>query len=242
MKKLFFFFLFSAFGWDSNAQEIWLETGLKGGYGLSFLYNKNIADDENFTYKLTSMYGFGGKFAVNFGPFHGIALEGFYNKLGQDYEYSATGDDVLQPVNWNNIDAALLYRYIRNRIYLELGPMYSFVRSVEQEGNLLESQGWETYYEKNYLSGVFGFGGYVGGAETFSVGLGIRLHYGLTDFITPEGQAEGFPVPVNAAPYPAVETTHPAFAEFLVEFNFGIGYFAKTSCSKRMQFFGGGRH
>ncbi len=242
MKKLLLFIAFVAIcSLFLSAQEIWLEAGLKGGYGVSFLYNTNIVNDDTYDYKITTAYSAGGKLAVNFGPFHGLTLEALYSQAGQDFEYSLSGSPLQQQneISWKAINSYLLYRYIRNRVYLETGPMYAFMRSVAQKDNGVELEEPAAFYEKNYLAGVFGFGGYIAGSETFSVGLGLRLHYGLTDFVNEAGQAAGFPNPVRETVYESTAPTHPVYGQVLVEFNFGIGHWAKTSCSKRMQFFRG---
>lgn len=221
-----------------TAQEIWIEASAKGGYGFSFLHNSNIVDDDSYSYKISSTYGFGGKLAVNFGPYHGVSVEGMYNSLSQDFEYDlATAKKLKNEITWKSVDTYLLYRYTRNRVFVEFGPMYSFVQEVKQTDNGVELQNVDNFYEKNYLSGVFGWGGYLTSAETFSLGIGMRLHYGLTDFISSDGQANGFPNPVKVSDYGSYKKSHPAFVQFLVEFNFGIGRFAKAQCSKRMNFY-----
>ncbi len=241
MKKLSLSLLLSlTIALASQAQEIWLEAGLKGGGGVSFLLDKNIIDDPDYRYKFTPMYGFGAKMAVNFGPWHGIIVEGLYNFSGQDlnYQLPGTSTDLLNEIQWNSIDAYLMYRYITNRVYVELGPKYSFISKVEQTNAGLSLENASDYYEKGNIGGAFGFGGYIGGAETFSVGLGVRLNYGFTDFVNDEGKKLSLP---TGEAFETDETTHPVFAQFLVEFNFGIGHWARTSCSKRMKFFGAGR-
>ncbi|MBI5914042.1 MAG: hypothetical protein HY842_01590, partial [Bacteroidetes bacterium] len=120
------------------------------------------------------------------------------------------------------------------RSYVEVGPMRSFVRSVDQAADGGELGTATDYYSGQYLSGVFGFGGFLAGTETFSVGLGLRFHYGLTDFVNDEGRTLGYPNPFHA-PYSAEKATHPAFAEVMLEFNFGIGHWAKTSCGQRFK-------
>ncbi len=239
MKKYLFALMITIGVSHLQAQEIWLETALKGGGGLSFLLNKNILDDNTYRNALSPMYGLGGKVALNFGPWHGIALEGLFNQSAQKWDYTLplVQGDLQNEVKWKSIEAYLLYRYIRNRTYVEVGPMYSIIRSVEQNDNGTEVSDADQYYEDNYLAGVFGFGGYLGGSETFSVGLGIRVHYGVTDFVSDTGRAAGFPNPVKSATYTKEAKTHPLVAQLLLEFNFGIGYWARTSCSKRMQFF-----
>lgn len=225
-----------------NAQEIWLETGLKGGGGTSFLLNKNILDDNSYRYLVTPTYGGGAKISLNFGPFHGLALEGMYNQSGQNFEFdTGVAKDLRNEISWKSIDAYLMYRYIRNRAYVEIGPMYSFVRSVEQTFGDIEVSNPGQYYEKNYLAGALGFGGYLAGSNTFTLGLGIRLHYGFTNFVSDAGTDLGFPNPGESLAYDSIEPTHPVFAQVLLEFNFGIGHWARTSCSKRMKFYGSGR-
>ncbi len=222
-----------------NAQEIWLETALKGGAGMSFLMNKNILNDNSYRQVLSPMYGFGGKVAVNFGAWHGIALEGLFNSSSQKWDYTlpnVTGD-LQNEVKWNSVELYLLYRYIRSRTYIEVGPMFSMIRSVEQTDNEVQLQNPDPFYEDNYLAAVFGFGGYLGGSETFSVGLGLRVHYGFQDLVSAEGRASGFPNPVRESVYSSEASTNPLVAQLLVEFNFGIGHWAKTSCHERMKFF-----
>jgi hypothetical protein len=236
MKKVFLFTILALAAFTTSAQEIWIEAAAKGGYGISFLHNANIIDDDSYNYKITPTYGFGAKLAVNFGPYHGISIDGMYNTLGQDFEYDlATVQDNQNEISWKSIDAYLLYRYTRNRVFLELGPMYSFVQEVKQTDAGFELANASDFYEQNYLSGVFGWGGYLAGSETFSLVLGMRLHYGLTDFINSDGQNLGLPnVTANYADY---KKSRPAFVQVMMEFNFGIGRFAKAQCSKRMQFF-----
>lgn len=219
-----------------TAQEFWFEAGLKGGAGMSFLYNKNIADDGNWDYALTPMYGGGAKFSVNFGPYHGVFVEGLYNQSQQDWIYnvSTSTEDFDYSVKWQSIDLYLLYRGIRNRTYFEIGPMYSMLQKVEQGG--VEPYNESTdFYEDSYFGGVFGFGGYVVGQETFSVGIGLRLNYGFGDLVNDAGQKDGYPNLPNDMPYETVENTNPIFAQFLVELNFGVGRFAKTACSQRFK-------
>lgn len=230
--------LLSAF--TLSAQEIWIEAALKGGYGASFLLNKNMLQDGNTNYLVASGYNYGGKFAVNFGPYNGISLEGLLSKGGQKFEYTALGiNDISNEITWRSMDALLLYRHITNRVYVELGPKYSIVKSVEQVNGGAEQPDVERFYEDNYISGVLGFGGYITGTETFSLGLGLRFHYGLTDFVNGDGQKAGYPNPVT--PYTSTAVTRPALAEFMIEFNFGIGHWAQSACSDRMRFHRSGR-
>jgi hypothetical protein len=240
MKKFTFTLFLSFLTLSIFAQkEIWVEASLKGGYGLSFLHNKNIADDSFTKYQLSTSNSFGGRFALNFGPFNGVSLEAMYNNLSQEYLYNLDGNptDFTNTIEWASVDALILYRYIRNRIYVEVGPMYSMVQNVDQNDNGNEILSAQSFYADNYFSGVFGWGGYIAGTETFSLGIGMRLSYTFSDFINEEGQKSGYPNPTKNAPYETYETSNPAFVQFMVELNFGIGRFARTACTERMKFF-----
>jgi len=236
MKKTFLLSIFIGTLFTLSAQEIWIEAAAKGGYGVSFLYNSNIVNDDAYRYNITTTYGLGAKLAVNFGPYMGISIEGMYNDLGQEFEYDFAGvRNLNNTVEWKTVDTYLLYRYTRNRVFLELGPSYSFVQEVNQTDNGLDITEADQFYEKNYLTGVFGWGGYLTNAETFTLGIGMRLHWGLTNFVNDDGQALNFPAPTAVSTSDAI--TRPTFVQVLLEFNFGVGRFAKAQCSKRMQFF-----
>lgn len=240
MKRLFISLFVFLFCLNLSAQEFWFEAGLKGGAGMSFLYNKNILDDSDWDYALTPMFGAGAKFSCNFGPYHGVFLEALYNKSGQDWKYNiaSSTQDFDYSVEWQSIDLYILYRGIRNRTYFEIGPMYSLLQKFEQPALGVGGTAETTdFYESSYFGGAFGFGGYVVGSETFSMGIGIRLNYGFGDVVNDKGFAEGngFPNPVKDAAYETVEKTNIMSAQFLVEFNFGVGRFAKTACSERFK-------
>lgn len=238
MKRLFISLFVFLFCLKLSAQEFWFEAGLKGGAGMSFLYNKNILDDSDWDYALTPMFGAGAKFSCNFGPYHGVFLEALYNKSGQDWKYNIANStqDFDYSVEWQSIDLYVLYRGIRNRTYFEIGPMYSLLQKFEQPALGGDTETTD-FYESSYFGGAFGFGGYIAGSETFSVGIGLRLNYGFGDVVNDKGLAEGngFPNPVKDAAYETVEKTNIMSAQFLVEFNFGVGRFAKTACSERFK-------
>ncbi|MCF8244517.1 MAG: hypothetical protein K9J37_07360 [Saprospiraceae bacterium] len=234
MKKyLLPFFALLLFNQLNAQKEFWFELGAKGSVGLSFLTNKNIIDDDKYTYKLTMMNSFGGKFAANFGHTHSIVVEGMFANLGQDFDYRLVsgGPEATDEIDFKSLNLGLLYRVNMQRNFIELGPVYSKVNSVKHTS---ESDATK-FYEDNYLSGVLGFGAYLTGAETFSLGMGLRFHYTFADLVNDNGQKTGYPTPSRVPPYPDEATSHFAYAELMLEFNFGVGHFAKTSCSDRFR-------
>ncbi len=237
-----------------SAQDIWFAIGAKASYGSSFLWNKNILDDGRYNHEFTAANGFGARLGIGIGYNHAFNFEAMLHNNKQDFNYKVsnilTGQDETfnSSVEWKTIDLYLLYRLNSSKVYLELGPAYTMLRDINQvDDNPLFSNDTDVtnFYRDSYLSGVFGFGGYLVGNETFSLNLGFRIMYAFSDFITEEGQENGliyksFPAPLRENNYDNYTGTHPLTFEASLELEFGLGGFAKTSCSKRMHFFWSG--
>ena len=71
--------------------------------------------------------------------------------------------------------------------------------------------------------------------------FGMRVGYSFTDFISDEGQELNYPrAAVNQADLPQYDSyseTNNIYVQFVLEANFGLGYFAKTACANRTAFF-----
>lgn len=240
MKHLITIIILAATFQLSQAQ-VWIELGVKGGGGLSLLYNKNIFDDNTYNHQLTLGNGFGGKVGMNFGSHHGFTVDVMSRRLGQKFEYKIAGEFQESQVKWKNLDLYLLYRYNSSTVYLELGPMLSFVRSVDymdSDYTLPVGVELENLHTNKYYSAVLGFGGFLVGTESVSLNLGARIHYALQDFITADGQVQNFPAPSST--YVEYKQTRPLYIEVGLELTFGLGEFAKTSCSDRAHWFWSG--
>ncbi|MBK8956164.1 MAG: hypothetical protein IPM34_11505 [Saprospiraceae bacterium] len=241
MKKLGLFVCLLFVCSISNAQKVyaWWDAGVKLGYGLTGFLNSNILDDSKYDYKLSTGYSLGGKFGMFFGLYNGFTIEANLASYNQEFEYSRNNTQLIHEINWKNLDLALLYRNQRNGVYVELGPMLSLINKVNQYDPAdPEKTDVKKYYEKNYISGVFGVGGYIFNYENFTTMLGIRLGYGFTDMVNDEGKAAGFPNPSSASqPYASEKSTNAAFVQLNLEFNFALGYYGRSSCSKRASLF-----
>ncbi len=225
----------------THAQKIyaWWDCGIKAAYGLTGFYNAKLVDDKNYSYHLNSGYGIGAKFGSYFGLNNGITFDFMYSGSKQGFDYNVNGATNDHDIKWKNYDLALLYRYQSNGAYIELGPMYSIVNKVTNEDNNdPENTDVSKYYNKKYYSGIFGVGGYLAGYETFTLMLGLRLGYAFSDFVNDDGKALNFPTPKQAALTAKDAKTNPAFVQLVLEGNFALGYYGKTSCSKRAHMFG----
>jgi|GEM_PF-1039542 hypothetical protein len=262
--KNHFLTLFLCVVFISSAQaQAWTAVGLKLGGGTSWLIDKNIFDDNTYVHDFSGAFNVGAKASLNLGANHSLSFEVMLAKMKQNFNYEFTNDAMLRiestnEIRWTNVDLYFLYRYYSQGAFSEFGIMSSRVQSVEQRDPFA---GFTDYTDvtsnyQNYLSGVFGGGAFVAGSDRFTLMLGIRIHYAFTDFISDAGndrdalaaQGQAFPYPntfrqdfsnLESDPYADARKTSPLLVEMIAEFNFGIGYFAKTICSGRVKWFGG---
>lgn len=213
------------------AQNTWVESGLKFGYGSARLYNKGIANWDYVQSEFRPCYTATAKFAVNYGHSHQVAIEGAFNQLAQKFTYptggTATGETT---VNWNTVSSGLIYRYMKPKIYLEIGPEIDFVSSVSHDDKPVPDG---QYYRKRYVSGMFGFGGYLWRSGIITLESGVRLHGGLTKFVTEEGAAYDYPIPQIGALSPVTDVTRVFRSEILIALDVAIGKSSKKMLQKR---------
>ncbi|MEP7195315.1 MAG: hypothetical protein ABI851_02275 [Saprospiraceae bacterium] len=240
MKKILLLLAVSFFIQKTNAQKIyaWWDCGLKVNYGLTGFINSKLLDDKNYSYHLNSGAGIGAKFGMYFGLNNGITVDFIYNQLKQGFDYDLGNITNNQDITWKNYDLGLLYRHQSNGSYIEIGPQYSIVNSVKNEdSNDPVNSDVTKYYSKNYFSAVFGTGGYIFGTDNFTLMLGLRLGYALTDFVADAGKPLNFPTPKQIAGTARDSKTNPAFVQLVLEANLALGYYGKSSCSKRAHLF-----
>lgn len=220
-----------------NAQKVyfWIEAGLKAQAGIGQFYNANLFNDRDLNSTIGNTYGIGAKAAFNFGQFHGLIVEGVYQTSGQKHELSK-----IEAIKFNRdlsmtaIDIYGMYRYNRRRNYVEFGAKYSMIQDVQISINNSDLPPAKDAFQDHNISPAFGFGYYVFNSGGNTANIGFRLHYGLNDILTDKSATNHyFTLPNIPDTY---KTTNPAFIEFLFEFNFGLGQYAKSMCSKRASF------
>lgn len=221
-----------------SAQKVgfWFDAGVKAGFGPSFMLNNNILDDDFYDHVFSNGYSVGAKFGIFKGLYNGVTFDVMYANGIQKFRNEGGDQMIDHEVSWTSTDLAVLYRLQKEGIYVELGPMFSFMSGVDDTYDGTETD-VSDFYVENMTSGVFGFGGYLLGGGQFTLMFGLRATYGFTDMINEDGQAANYPNPNLSTPYESYEATNPIGLQLIFEANFGLGYFAKTSCSKRMSFF-----
>ena len=134
----------------------------------------------------------------------------------------------------NAIDIPILIRHNKsNGSYFEIGPQYSIVKKVSEtlETGAANASSW---FDKNYWSGVVGFGGYLMGWENFGISTGFRISYTLADIVGNEAPADTYTY--TARNYNSYKSSNPLVFVFVLEFNYDLGYMAKSPCTGRRSF------
>ncbi len=247
MKKLLTFVFAIVFAAGLSGQKIgfWFDAGVKGGIGPSLLLNSNVFSDSYYDHKLSTGYGVGAKLGVFYGLYNGLTFEVMYQQQKQKMRFEPEGSDFADHTyTWTSTDLLVLYRLQKEGIYVELGPMFSLGTKVEEDGT--GRSDIDDLYVDNMTHGVFGFGGYLLNNGQFTLMFGLRVGYGFTDLIENDNVSSiaantSFPsqevYDQNPDEYSSYKSTNPIFLQFMLEANFGIGYFAKTACSNRTAFF-----
>ncbi len=239
MKKITFASLLFIFS-NSLYSQSWLEVGLKGGYGLDFLVNKNVSNDPTHTSKFSFGYTYGGKLGWNFNADHAITLDVLYTGFGKTYDYYTTNpadstkkDFYKKQFAFNALDFLLMYRHVKNASYFEIGPQFSTIKKAKasdsQTGSKINGDVSDNLV-KTYYSAVIGAGGMLAGTENFRVILGFRVIYTFNDIISPTGQQNNFP---SGNKYDTYQKSNPLSAMMVLECNYDLGHLAKSNCKKK---------
>ncbi len=217
--------------------QMWFEIGPRAGININGYLNSNISNDDNHDYRLEQALSYGLVAGLNIGDYHGINLEWmFANNIQQITYYGDTAGNVINKLRWNTREINVLYRfYSFNGAYVELGPQFSHIRELSQTYDN-EPVAIDGEYENNYISGIFGVGGFLAANDVMTLKIGIRAAYGLTDLVSAKGKTAGFPT--YYAPYETYKPTRPFRVGISLEMSFGVGGIAKTQCGQRSLIFG----
>jgi len=243
--------LILGFSQEKQAQHVagtGFEIGARVAVGPSALWESGITDSDMHDYALNIGYSFGLAFSMNFDRWNNLIVETMFASGSQDFKVKERlGANVgVNTLDWKTTDLYLLYRRENRGGYFEIGPKMSLMNSVEQsitnnpgiqseffEGNL------DDFYASNFLSAVFGFGGYFAGNRSFSLGLGLRFEYALTNFTSDLGTSTGFGYPLPYDSSYEVGNLRNINVYGTVEIKIPIGRVAKVRCGERGFIFGG---
>ena len=238
-KFLFISLILSSVSVNPLKSQVWIDFGVKGGLGASFLMNANVWNDRASVHKLTGANSYGAKFGLNLGMKSELTVDYMFSKYAQNMQIN--NDDGIFEMQFGirSTEVPILYRLNGDEgSYLEVGGAFGQVRGAFESGDLSSPVAPINYYERNYKSAVFGFGSYVLGAENVYLAMGLRFSYVFTDVISVEGgknTTNYYPTQNNYAPSPAFleyKPTTPFSALFMIEINYDLGYLARAACGR----------
>ncbi len=216
--------------------QSWMDIGFKAGWGLNFLYNKNILDDGAINERLSSGYTLGGKLGWNFNDFHELTLDVMYYQFTQAYKYNVKdtvnggSPEYNRSVGFSGLNFLLMYRHNNDGRYVEIGPMLSTTSNIKFTDELLNTSSidLDKYKGKTQFGMSFGFGGYVIGTDNFGITMGVRFTYDISDAFTED--RNNFPA---FKTYSSYTPSHPLTAMFVLEANLDFAYMAKAKCKNK---------
>jgi len=181
MKRIFLVLGLVAAITSAEAQK--LRVGIEGAYNSTWLFNKNVSDaGEDLDYASTFGYQVGATWIYDFKEGIGISTGFLLGTVNQKYTNLKNSPDKFESeLNLTYIDVPLLFRLTSSKgPYFEIGPQFSFLSKAEFTG-LTSTKDEKDNTNSVNISAQIGFGYDVKASEKLTVGLGLRLGYGLTD-------------------------------------------------------------
>lgn len=234
---LYFSLLFGASNLNAQKVLLWLDAGVKAGYGPGMLYNADILNSsEGLAPKINGNYSVGGKLGFNFGEYYAITIDGMYAQSQNKFTYTPDqGSGIAENhYKWSSLDIYPLFRYNRTINYVEVGPKISYIQNVRQANNTSSFSDVSNDFNSTNVAAVLGFGWYAAGDDAFTAIIGFRIDYGITDFVSTQGYTND---QIKLGLVEGNATTNPAMVQLVFELNWGLGYYAKTVCGGRSRFY-----
>lgn len=233
-------FLFSL----NTYSQGWIDGGIKGGFGITQLVNKNIWDHSEVVNKITFGNSLGGKLGLNFNLNYQITVDFLYTRANQEFEFQPNGNSTTwsKNIKYSSFDIPLLFRHNSdNGSFLEIGPQISFIRSFEQDIDGVNTN-IENSFEKTNFGAVVGVGSFMLGSKNLYLVFGIRAHYGFQDLLSNEGgrnSTKYFPVnngeldsDTETFEFDNYKPTNPLSFMAYLEINYDLAYLARSHCKR----------
>ncbi len=224
----------------SSGTVKWLDLEIKGGYGGSMLLNANVIADQNAELAITpSAYEYGARLGLTIGEYIGVGVEFLKGGFSQDYNIKPSGlDSYTKTQNFKTNDILVTLKYTSLAgFYLEAGPKFSTLKSVEVENSILGSfadatgKDYQEHFADKFTSIVFGFGFAVYNGDRLRVNLGLRASYALGDIVEDENFSvlnDGYYRPMGDLN----STTHPFSLKFMAGVSYTFGFWGNASCGR----------
>lgn len=232
MKKHYFLFVLifaaiSAFCQDEDKEKypFWVNITSKGGLVNSHLFNNNIDEDSRVDFGYFNPgYTLGGQIGANWGGGFGFAIEAMYTRLNQHYDISIGNINYEKDLSISLFDKFLLLKSVGMKgSYIELGGKFTGITKVKETNTITTPYVIKTsdFSNKERIGMVFGFGINALFTEVYSLNIGMRVAYTISDFMVDENR----PIHDGLHPldYSSYGTTNPVTVDFVLNMSFHIG-------------------
>lgn len=181
---------------SAQAQE-GVRLGVKGSYFSTWLFNKNVSDqDASLDYASTFSTAFGAQAVFMFAETYGMSAEIVAASHSQKYDGLIGNSDDLPYTNeikLNYIDIPVMFRVSSPKgPYFELGPQFCLLTGAKETFTLENDPGNTSYSDKDVkddftgfgIAGVLGFGIDIKLSEMINLTTGLRFGYMFSDATT----------------------------------------------------------
>ena len=238
------FLTLSFFIYLNTYSQGWIDGGIKAGFGVTQLVNKNVWDNSEVVNKLSFGNSFGAKLGLNFNLNYQITVDFIYTLANQEFEFQPNNSNntaFSKNISYNSFDIPLLFRHNSNNgSFLEIGPQISFIKKVEQGFEGTSTNIKENFEETNF-GAVFGIGSFVMGSKNLYLVFGLRAHYGFQDILSKKGGKGSevhFPIEdeldtVNGEfKFDNYKKTSPISLLAYLEINYDLAYLVRSNCKR----------
>lgn len=208
MKKLCFILVAISASFVVNAQE-GIRLGVKGSYSSTWLFNKNVSDQNaSLDYASTFSGGFGAQAIFMFSETYGMSAEVNLNNQHQKYDGYANGnanDKFTNEIKLSYIDIPVMFRVSSPRgPFFELGPQFCLLTGAKETFDYSPNSA-ASYTDKDFkddfkgfgVAAVLGFGIDIKLAEMLNLTTGFRFGYMFSDATTEYTLAEATALNAN---------------------------------------------
>ncbi|MFN8153080.1 MAG: porin family protein [Bacteroidia bacterium] len=202
MKKIILVAALIAGFTSAQAQE-GVRLGVKGSYFSTWLFNKNVSDqDASLDYASTFSTTFGAQAVFMFAETYGMSAEIVAASHKQKYDGLVGNSDDLpftNEIKLNYIDIPVMFRVSSPKgPYFELGPQFCLLTGAKETFTLENDPLNFSYTDKDVkddfngfgVAGVLGFGIDIKLSEMINLTTGLRFGYMFSDATTEYTEAE----------------------------------------------------
>lgn len=170
--------------------------GVKGSFYSTWLFNKNVSD-QNSSLDYASSFGtsFGAQAVFMFAETYGMSAELNISSHNQKYDGYLLNEDntFTNEIKLKYIDIPVLFRVASPKgPYFEIGPQFSLLSGAKETFTLDDDPLDFSYTDKDFkddfagfgISGVLGFGIDIKLSEMVNLTTGLRFGYMFTDATT----------------------------------------------------------